>query len=248
MYFVLTNRFIHSVRNSISMMLMSQMIQHIHRRTQHSNWICHILTSNGRSRIPSARLENGIMIAVIFARQQTGTTSNTANHIRHNCTVQIGHVHHFELMGIRHQLHATIVDDHVVVLDFRIFFGNATWCFQEQTVRQFHNVGLVYGGDASSTGILGVFECVTSHTFTVVIGYDFHALDNTGNALFFDEVNQWVDVPYWKSILTHLVLHHSVFTFGILSYNDNVDVLMTSYDARIWFAFQYVYEQIEFIS
>lgn len=92
------------------------------------------------------------VITIITTRQQTSTAHQSTNHIRHNRSIQIGHVHHFELMWIRHQLHAAIIDNHIVVFDFWVFFGNAMRCFQEQAIGQFHNVGFVNGGHLGATG------------------------------------------------------------------------------------------------
>lgn len=95
------------------------------------------------------------VITIIFARQKTSTADNAANYVRYNCAVQIGHVHHLELMRIRYQLHATIIDNHVVVLDIWIVFGHATRRLQEQAVADLHNVGLVDGCHFVASGTSG---------------------------------------------------------------------------------------------
>ena len=47
---------------------------------------------------------------------------------------------------------------------------------------------------------------------------------------------------------THLMLQHGVFAFGILSHNANVDVFMSGWDSFVWFAFQNIDVQIQFVS
>lgn len=151
MYLIFTNCFVHRIGNCISMMTVSQMIQHVYCRIQHRNWIRNIFTSNCCTSITSSRLKDCVlqtcihdlnnnkrdkwpltyMISIIFAGQQSGSTSNATNNIRHNSTVQIGHVHHLELMWIRDQLHAAIINDHIVVLDVWIVFGHASWSLQK---------------------------------------------------------------------------------------------------------------------
>lgn len=74
------------------------------------------------------------MIAVIPAGQQTGAADQSADHIRHNAAVQIRRDHNIELMWFGDQLHAAIVDDHVVVLDFRVLLGHLPRRLQEQAV------------------------------------------------------------------------------------------------------------------
>lgn len=123
------------------------------------------------------------MITIVLSRQQTGAAGNAANNVRHNGSIQIRHVHHLKLMRIRDQLHATVVDDHVVVLNVRVVFGNTTRCLQEQTVRQLHDIGLVHGGDTIASRVLGVLEGVPSDALRILPGDDFHGFDDARNRL-----------------------------------------------------------------
>lgn len=74
------------------------------------------------------------VIAVVLAAKKTRPADQSADYVRHDAAVQIGHYHHVELMGFGNQLHTTIIDDHVVVFDVRIFLSNRPRCFQKQSV------------------------------------------------------------------------------------------------------------------
>lgn len=94
------------------------------------------------------------MITVVTAREQSSAANQTANDIGNNCSVQIGHIHHFKLMWIRHQLHACVINDHIIVFDIWILFRHTTWHLQEQTVGYFHNIGFVNSGDLCAASTL----------------------------------------------------------------------------------------------
>jgi hypothetical protein len=167
------------------------------------------------------------MITIIPARQQPSAAHQPTNHVRHNRTIQIGHVHHVKLPGVRHQLHATIVDDHVVVLNVRVLFGNLARHVQEQTVRQLHDVGLVDGGHLLATMRFGILEGEACNTLGILGGHDFHALHHS---------------------LDTLMLQHGVLALRVLAHNHDIDVVVTGGHTGVRLAVQHVDEQVEFVA
>jgi hypothetical protein len=133
------------------------------------------------------------VIAVVFARDEASAANEAAQHVGHDGAVQVGHHHHVKLVGVGHELHAAVVDDHVVVLHFGVLLGNLLGHFQEEAVRQLpanatnslnrntkyvlpqkkkifkfiwrsHDVGLVDGGDLLASVPLSVLKSVPDHT------------------------------------------------------------------------------------
>lgn len=76
------------------------------------------------------------MIAVVFARDEASAANEAAQHVGHDGAVQVGHHHHVKLVGVGHQLHAAVVDDHVIMLDLGVFLGHLLGHFQEEAVRE----------------------------------------------------------------------------------------------------------------
>lgn len=59
--FVFANRFVDGIADGISMILVSQMIQHIDRCIQHGHGVGNVLAGNSGACITGTRLENGIL-------------------------------------------------------------------------------------------------------------------------------------------------------------------------------------------
>lgn len=122
--------------------IVSQVLEHVHSSTQHGHWVGNVLSSDGCSSVPGARLKNGVLqghklelnqayilrvqyvVAIVFARDEASAANEAAQHVGHNGAVQVGHHHHVELVGVGHQLHAAVVNDHVIVGHFGVLLGN----------------------------------------------------------------------------------------------------------------------------
>lgn len=61
MDFILTNGFVNSFTNSVGMIFVSQMVQHVNGCVQDGNGVGDVLSSNGCSSITSGRFEDGIL-------------------------------------------------------------------------------------------------------------------------------------------------------------------------------------------
>ncbi len=74
---------------------------------------------------------------VVATRNETGSTNQTTGNVGDDRSVQIGHEHNVELGRPGSELHAAIVDDHVLRLDaVRKLLPDLSARLEKQTVRQ----------------------------------------------------------------------------------------------------------------
>ena len=88
----------------------------------------------------------------------TSTTDETGSEVVNDGAVQIRHDHNVELVGVGHELHASVVNDHVLGLDHWVLLGDFSESSEEETVTFLHDVGLVDAGDLLSTMSESVVE------------------------------------------------------------------------------------------
>ena len=88
----------------------------------------------------------------------TSTTNETGSEVVNDGTVQVGHDHDIELVRVGNELHAGVVNDHVLGLDHWVLLGDFSESSEEETVTLFHDVGLVDAGDLLSAVSEGVVE------------------------------------------------------------------------------------------
>ena len=144
------------------------------------------------------------------ARYDACTADQAACQIVDDVTVQIRHDHHVELLRVANHLHAGVVDDHRVELDVRIVLGGLLAASQKEAIRQLHDVRLVHGGHLLSAQSGGIIERELGDSTRFLFGDDLHALDYAGH---------------------RLVLERRIFTLGLLSNRDEVDVGMARVNA-----------------
>lgn len=215
------------VGDGVGVLLVPQVVQHVDGRVQHGEGIREVLAGDGRSGVASSRFEDGVMFAVVPAGQQAGPADEPADDVGRDGSVQVGGQQHIELVRVGHELHAGVVDDHVVVLDVGILLGDPAGRLEEAAVRNLHDVGLVNGRDLLASVAARVLEGVAGESFGGLDGDDFHRLDDALHAL---------------------VLQHGVLALGVLTDHHQVDVLMVRADTRVRLAVQHADEQIELIS
>lgn len=68
--------------------------------------------------------------------------------------------HNIKLLRLRNQLHTTIVNNDLIVLDTGILGSNFPARFQKQTISKFHNVGFVHGCHFFSVVQVGILKCI----------------------------------------------------------------------------------------
>jgi hypothetical protein len=221
----------HSLVNGVldfsSVMIVAQMVQHIHRSVQHGDGIRSVLPSDHYTLVPRPWFENCKRLAIILTRPESRSAAYAANHVRHDGSVKIWREQNVKLLRFGHQLHATIVDDDVVVFYVGIVSRNLFGNLQKQTVGQFHNVGLVDCRNLLALVLLRVLEGVPRHSHSVLFGDDLQILD---------------DLP------GDAVLQHGVLAFGVLPDYDDVDAGVFGRDSRIRLADHDVDVQVQFVS
>lgn len=102
-----------------------------------------VLALDVETDVTATGLENGNITAHVAAWHNTGTTDKGSTNVGQNATVQVGHDHDVELLGLGDALHGGVVDDHVVGLDSGVLGGGLLESGAEKTIGQLHDVGLV---------------------------------------------------------------------------------------------------------
>src|SRR5262249_2752259 len=100
--------------------------------------------------------------------------------------VEILQKKHIVLFRYHYELHAGVVDYSLVVLNFGIIFRRFADAFEEETVREFHNVGFVNCGNAPASALSRIFESELRNSHAGSFGYYLQTLDYSGNDYVFD--------------------------------------------------------------
>lgn len=150
-------------------------------------------------------LKHGDVAPHVAAGDDTGAANQGGADVGQNATVQVGHDHDVELLGLGDSLHAGIIHNHVVNLDGGVVGSNGLDGPAEETVGQLHDVGLVDASDLLAVVGQGEGEGELGDALRLEAGDDLEGLDDARNAL---------------------VLQAAVFTLGVLSDNDQIYVLV----------------------
>lgn len=123
-----------------------------------------------------------------------------------NGAVEIGGHHDIELCWIFDKLHRTVINDHLLVLQKRVFLGCLSGALEEKAINQLHDVGLVDYCDFLAATQMCELEGILYQPFRVVLCGDFERLH-------YSRVN--------------LVLDSREFTFGVLSYHCKINIVVS---------------------
>jgi len=190
----------------VSELVQAHMTEHENRGEEEGSGVGLVLASDiGSGTVDS--LEDGGITTNVSGGGKTETTDETSAHIRENIAVQVRHDHDGIGVdaGVLDNLQASAVQEQVIELDLGELLGNLLARGQEETIGQLHDVGLVDGGDAVATSLLGVVEGVTSATVGGILGDQLDGLNNTIN---------------------NLVLDTGVLSLGVLTNEDRVDIVV----------------------
>ncbi|EDK39048.1 hypothetical protein PGUG_03147 [Meyerozyma guilliermondii ATCC 6260] len=113
-------------------------------------------------------------------------------------------------MRLGHSLHRGIVDNKIIDLDSRVQLTHIFHGLTEQTISQFHDIGLVDGGDQLTVVLLGKVKCKLGDSLGFEPGHDLHRLNHTR---------------------VRLVFQSRIFTFSVFSDEGKVNALQTRLDA-----------------
>ena len=125
--------------------------------------------------------------------------------------IEVGHDHDVELLGGLGELHARVIDDHLLVLDGGVLLADLPAALEEEPVGKLHDVGLVHNGHLLSSGEEGVLEGVLGESDGSVSGDNLETLEDA-----------WVD----------LVLDSGVLSLEVISDDDEVAVLVSGVETR----------------
>ena len=82
-------------------------------------------------RRPVHRLEERVFVAQIRAGHEAQPAYEARAKVRDNISVKVLEQQHIELLGAHDELHATVVDDHLAVFDFRILLRDLSEAFEK---------------------------------------------------------------------------------------------------------------------
>jgi hypothetical protein len=71
-------------------------------------------------------------------------------------------------------LHAGVVHNHLIMHDFWVAIGNFSDTLNEEAIRSFHDVCLVYGCYSFAFVVFGIFECILRNTYGCFPGDHLH--------------------------------------------------------------------------
>lgn len=171
-------------------------------------------------------LEDGALVTNVARGGKTKTTDETSAHVGENVTVEVGHDQDLVVVGVGvgNHLQAGVVEQLGVELDAGEVLGDLLTNVEEETVGHLHDGGLVDNTDLLAANRLGVLEGETEDTLTGLTGDELDALDDT---------------------IDDNVLNARVFTLGVLSDQDGVDVIVGGLVASDGSAGSEVGEEVE---
>lgn len=180
-------------------------------REDHGSGVGLVFALDIETNMATTRFEHGDIAAHVAARNQAGSADKSSTNVGKNATVKVGHHHHVELLGAGDSLHGRIIDDHVINLQRGVGLSNLVESAAEQTVGQFHDVGLVDTGDLLSVVRKGKSKGELGNAFRLGTGDNLKRLDNT---------------------LHRLVFKTRVFSLGVLTNDAEIDIFMACLVAR----------------
>lgn len=123
------------------------MSQHTNRRENSSSRIDNVLASYVKPSMTSTLSINRQLVSYHHTRSSPNVTSHSHSNVSNDCTIQVRHHHHIELLRSLHQLHWTVVYYHLFIFNSRVLSSHLPAGFQEQSITYLHNVGLVNSCD-----------------------------------------------------------------------------------------------------
>lgn len=171
-------------------------------------------------------LEDRALVTNVSGGGETKTTDQTGAHIGENVTVEVGHDKDLVVVRSRvsDHLEAAVVEELGVELDAGEVLGDILSDLEEKTVGELHDGGLVDDANLLAANGLSVLEGESEDTLGSLTGDELDALDNTIN---------------------NNVLNARVFTLGVLSDEDSIDVVVGSLVASDRAAGAQVSEEVE---
>lgn len=192
--------------NSVCIVGQSHVAQHHHTTEQESSWVGQSLAGDIRSGTVNS-LEDRALVSNVSRWSQSETTDQTGAHIGQNVSVQVGHDENLVVVwgGIGDDSQAGVIEEFSVEVDAREVLSNILGGVKEETVGHLHDGGLVDDADLLPSNLLSVLEGKSEDTLRCLSGDKLDTLHNTIN---------------------NNVLNSGVFSLGVLSDKDNVNIVV----------------------
>lgn len=207
----LSNHSVDSLRDPVGVVVEAKVTQEHASRQNQCARVGLVLALDVKTDVTATGLENGNVTAHVAAGHDTGATNEGSANVGQNATVQVGHDHDVELLGLGDALHGGVVDDHVVGLDGGVLGGGLLESGAEETIGQLHDVGLVDTGDLLAVVGQGKAERKLGDTLRLGTGDNLERLHHA---------------------LDGLVLQTRVLALGVLTDDAHVDTLVAGLVAR----------------
>ena len=198
---------IHCFSDAGCCLIFTKILKHHACGPQERRRICKVLSGNIRSTSVNG-FEHCIVGTNVAGRYKTKAADQTAAKVGENVAVEVLHYHHIKLVRVHDELHAGVVDDLVISLDFRVILCNFTEDREEHAVRHLEDVCLVNAGNFLSAVLLRVLEGVADDALRCFLGNDL------------DRVNR---------VLIDLFFFSDIQTFGVLTEDHDIHVLKRSF-------------------
>ena len=198
---------IHCSSDAGCCLIFTKILKHHACGPQECGRICKVLSGNIRSTSVNG-FEHCIVGTNVAGRYKTKAADQTAAKVGENVAVEVLHYHHIKLVRVHNELHAGVVDDLVISLNFRVILCNFTEDREEHAVRHLEDVCLVNAGNFLSAVLLRVLEGVADDALRCFLGNDL------------DRVNR---------VLIDLFFFSDIQTFGVLTEDHDIHVLKRSF-------------------
>mmetsp|Transcript_10786 Transcript_10786/g.32062 ORF Transcript_10786/g.32062 Transcript_10786/m.32062 type:complete len:323 (+) Transcript_10786:437-1405(+) len=159
--------------------------------------------------------------------REAQAANQTSAKVRDDVTIQVWHNQDIKLGGILDQLHASIVNDDLLIADARVGSRHFAAAFDEEAVGLLHDVRLVDSSDLLALVVDCVLESKLSNTAGRLACDDLKALNHAGH---------------------HLVLQTRVLSLGVLANGHQVDIVVSRLVARDRHARPHVGVQIQLLA
>ena len=207
------------------MLAKAHVLKHHDTAQKQSSGVSKTLAGNVGGRAVNS-LEDGALVTDVTGGSETETTDQTGAHIGQNVTVQVRHDKNLVVVrsGVSDDLEARVVQQLCVEFNIRELLGNITGEVQEETIGHLHDGSLVHDADLLLVDGTSVLESKAQDSLRGLLGDELDALHNA---------------------IDDDVLNARVFTLGVLTDQDGIDVVVRSLIASNGTARTHVGEKVE---
>jgi hypothetical protein len=203
----------------------THVLQHHDGRKKESGRVSQALAGNVGSGAVNG-LKDGALITNVSRGGKTKTANQTGAHVGQNVAVQVGHDQNLVVVegGVGDNLEAGVVEKLGVKLNVGVLLGKVVCGAEEETIGHLHDGGLVDGANLVAANLLGVLEGKAQDALRSLAGDELDGLDDA---------------------VDNNVLNARVFSLGVFTDEDGVDVVVGGFVALDGLARTDVGEEVE---